>query len=145
MSQGELHCHVPVFTDYCILLCNVTYKRFCSFIRADYVYVSLNWQWEYVLALHKILTTIGLFLQPRMLTLTTAKPKSLSRFSSLPLVHSFAPHTSAGLEEWLWGSGVKGGGVDGEPRWPSGLRRWFVNATHRGTGFRVWPAHVGMT
>ena len=44
--------------------------------------------------------------------------------------------------------------ISSEPRWPSGLRRWFANATPRGTGFRipplpraasakgrVWPAH----
>ena len=26
-----------------------------------------------------------------------------------------------------------------EPRWPSGLRRWFTNAMHRGTGSRIPP------
>ena len=26
-----------------------------------------------------------------------------------------------------------------EPRWPSGLRRWFANATPRETGFRIPP------
>ena len=29
--------------------------------------------------------------------------------------------------------------VSQEPRWPSGLRRWFANATPRETGFRIPP------
>ena len=27
----------------------------------------------------------------------------------------------------------------GEPRWPSGLRRWFANSTPRETGLRIPP------
>ena len=29
--------------------------------------------------------------------------------------------------------------VKTRPRWPSGLRRWFANATPRETGFRIPP------
>ena len=48
--------------------------------------------------------------------------------SSDPSVHSFAPHSSAGVKEWEWRSGVKEGGVKNNGGLQCLLLFWMFSA-----------------
>ena len=125
-KQGEPQFQVRV------CYCRLSYHITCWKHTSDFVALNglatckiCNLLWKYVWARQKRMLMIRLFLNHMMSTLMAAKPKSLSHFSPLPLFHSLtplAPHSSAGVKEWEWGSGVKEGGGKNNGTHP--IKKW---------------------